>query len=209
MRSAALAILFSLAMFAQPSSRAQDPPDSEFTPMFDGKTLNGWDGDPRLWSVRDGVVVGSTDGHPIDHNEFLITKRTYSDFILRTDVKLRNHNSGIQFRSEALPGWAVRGLQADMAEDNWWGSIYDEKGTRGTIVNGWKGKAEKVVRRHDWNEYEITCDGDFIQLKVNGLVTAELRDPSVRRSGVIALQLHMGPPMEVEFRNMRIKELHR
>jgi hypothetical protein len=66
-----------------------------------------------------------------------------------------------------------------------------------------------VVRRHDWNEYEITCDGDFIQLKVNGLVTAELRDPSVRRSGVIALQLHMGPPMEVEFRNMRIKELHR
>ena len=209
MRSAALAILFSLTIFGQQSSPSPEPPDSEFTPMFDGKTLNGWDGDPRLWSVRDGIVVGSTDGHPIDHNEFLITKRTYSDFILRTDVKLRNHNSGIQFRSEALPAWAVRGLQADMAEDNWWGSIYDEKGTRGTIVNGWKGKAEKVVRRHDWNEYEVTCDGDFIQLKVNGLVTAELRDPSVRRSGVIALQLHMGPPMEVEFRNMRIKELHR
>ncbi len=176
--------------------------------MFDGKTLNGWDGDPRLWSVRDGVVIGSTDNAPIDHNEFLITKRSYSDFVLRTDTKLRNHNSGIQFRSEVLPKWGVKGLQADMAEGNWWGSIYDEKGTRGTIVNGWKGKAEKVVRPHDWNQYEITCDGDFIQLKVNGMVTAELHDASSPRSGVIALQLHMGQPMEVEFRNMRIKELH-
>jgi Domain of Unknown Function (DUF1080) len=177
-----------------------------FVPMFDGKTLAGWDGDPRLWSVRDGAIVGSTEGVSLDGNSFLITKRDYSDFILRADVKLRNHNSGIQFRSEALPNWVVRGLQADMADGNWWGSIYDEKGTRGTIVNGWKGKAETVVRPHDWNQYEVICDGDFIQLKVNGLVTAELHDTS-KRSGVIALQLHAGTPMQVEFRNIRIKEL--
>jgi hypothetical protein len=102
----------------------------------------------------------------------------------------------------------VRGLQADMAEGNWWGSIYDEKGTRGVIVNGWKGKAETVVRPGDWNEYEVLCEGDFIRLKVNGLVTAELRD-ATRRSGIIALQLHRGPPMKVEFRNVRIKILSR
>ena len=197
MRSVALALLLCFAALAQ---------EPGFQAMFDGKTLNGWDGDPRLWSVQDGVIVGSTDGVKLDHNEFLITKRTYSNFILRTDVKLRNHNSGIQFRSEALPGWVVQGLQADMAEGNWWGSIYDERGTRGTIVNGWKGKAEKVVRPHDWNQYEITCDGDLIQLKVNGLVTATLHDSS-KESGVIALQLHMGQPMKVEFRNMRIKLL--
>jgi Domain of Unknown Function (DUF1080) len=182
---------------------AEDP---GFVPMFDGKTLDGWDGDPRLWSIHDGVIAGSTDAAPIDANSFLITKRDYSDFILRADAKLRNHNSGIQFRSEALPNWVVRGLQADMADGNWWGSIYDEKGRRGTIVNGWKGKAETVVRPRDWNQYEVTCDGDFIQLKVNGLVTAELHDTS-KRSGVIALQLHAGTPMQVEFRNIRIKEL--
>jgi len=196
---AALLVMFALSCVAA----AQEP---GFVPMFDGKTLNGWDGDPRLWSIHDGVVTGSTDNAKIDTNSFLITKRDYSDFVLRTDVRLRNHNSGIQFRSEALPNWVVRGLQADMAEGNWWGSIYDERGTRGTIVNGWKGKAETVVRPHDWNQYEITCDGDFIQLKVNGMVTAELHDSS-RLTGVIALQLHAGQPMQVEFRNLRIKEL--
>jgi len=121
-------------------------------------------------------------------------------------MKLRNHNSGIQFRSEALPNWVVRGYQADAAENNYWGSIYEEKGTRGILVNGWKGKAEKVVRPNDWNEYEILCQGDHIQLKLNGLVTADLHD-SARREGIIALQLHRGPPMEVYFRNIRIKVL--
>jgi hypothetical protein len=185
---------------------AQDP---GFRPLFDGKTLAGWDGDPRLWSVRDGVIVGSTEGVSLDDNSFLISRDKFSDFVLRTEVKLRNHNSGIQFRSEALPNWVVRGLQADMAEGNWWGSIYDEKGTRGTIVNGWKGKAEKVVRAGDWNDYEVLCDGDLIRLTVNGLVTAELHDPASPRTGIIALQLHKGTPMQVEFRNIRIRELHR
>jgi len=74
----------------------------------------------------------------------------------------------------------VRGLQADAAEGNYWGSIYDEKGKRGIIVNGWKDKAEKVVKANDWNEYEILCDGNHIQLKVNGLVTADIQDDSNR-----------------------------
>jgi hypothetical protein len=178
-----------------------------FRPLFDGATLNGWDGDPRLWTVRDGQIVGSTEGVSLSDNSFLITRAKFSDFILRTEVKLRNHNSGIQFRSEALPNWVVRGLQADMAEHNWWGSIYDEKGTLGTIVNGWKGKAETVVRENDWNQYEVRCEGDFVQLKVNGLVTAELHAAPGLRSGVIALQLHKGPAMEVRFRNIRIREL--
>ncbi len=180
-----------------------------FRSLFDGKTLSGWDGDPRLWSVRDGAIVGSTEGVSLTDNSFLISKAKYSDFILRAETKLRNHNSGIQFRSEALPNWVVRGLQADMAEGNWWGSIYDEKGKRGTIVNGWKGKAETVLRPNDWNDYEVTCNGDLIQIRLNGLLTAELHDtPESPRSGIIALQLHKGTPMEVQFRNIRIKELN-
>ncbi len=178
----------------------------DFQPLFNGRDLSGWDGDPRLWRVEDGQIVGSTEGVTLEANSFLIHEQDFGDFHLKLEVKLRNHNSGIQFRSETLPGWVVRGLQADMAENNWWGSIYDEKGGRGVLVNGWKDKAETVVRRGDWNDYEVYCKGDLIQLHVNGLLTAELRD-ATRLKGVIALQLHRGPPMEVRFRNIRIKTL--
>ena len=177
-----------------------------FKPLFNGKNLDGWDGDPRLWSVKDGLIVGSTEGVNLEHNEFLISKQEYSNFIFRADMKLRNHNSGIQFRSVASPEWVVSGYQADAAENNYWGCIYEEKGKRGILVNGWKDKGEKVVKLKDWNTYEILCDGDHIQLKLNGLVTADLHD-SLRLSGVFAFQLHRGPPMQAYFRNVQIKVL--
>lgn len=177
-----------------------------FKPLFNGKNLNGWDGDPKLWSVRDGMIVGSTEKVTIDKNQFLISKKSYKNFILKAQVKLRNHNSGIQFRSEALPGWVVKGYQADMAENNYWGCVYDEKGTRGILVNGWKDKAEKIVKLKDWNDYEITCRGDSIQLKLNGTVTADFQDQA-KLDGILAFQLHKGPPMEAYFRNIQIKVL--
>jgi hypothetical protein len=195
MKRMLLFVAFVTAAFAQKG----------YQPLFNGKNLDGWDGDPRCWSVRDGMIVGSTEGVSLTHNEFLITKQTYKNFDLRAEMKLRNHNSGIQFRSEALPEWVVRGYQADAAEDNYWGNIYEEKG-RGTLVDGWKGKAEKVVKLKDWNDYEILCDGDHIQLKLNGLVTADLHD-SKSPEGIIAIQLHAGPPMQVYVRNIRIKVL--
>jgi hypothetical protein len=191
-----VALLFCVVGFAA---------EKGFKPLFNGKNLDGWDGDPKLWSVRDGMIVGSTEGVKLKSNSFLITKQPYKNFILRAEVKLRNHNSGIQFRSEALPDWVVRGYQADMAENNYWGSIYDERG-RGMLAEGWKGKAETVVKAKDWNEYEILCDGDHIQLKLNGLVTADIHD-SAKLEGIIALQIHAGPPMEAYFRNVRIKIL--
>ncbi len=103
--------------------------EEDFKLLFDGKTLKGWDGDLRLWSVKDGAIVGSTDSVSIQRNTFLIyTVKQFGDFVFRAQVKLRNHNSGIQFRSEVLPEWVCNGYQADMAEGNWWGSIYDEGG---------------------------------------------------------------------------------
>lgn len=202
-------LTFIALLLAAAASYAQLTPEEEregFRLLFDGKTLQGWDGDPRLWKVEDGVIVGSTEGVQLADNSFLIYReKEFGDFHLKLQTKLRNHNSGIQFRSEALDNWVVRGLQADMAQGNWWGCIYDEKGSRGVMVNGWKGKAETVVKPGDWNDYEIIARGDHIQLKVNGLVTAELRD-SVRMKGIIAFQLHRGPPMEVRFRNVRIRE---
>lgn len=198
---------FFLCLFLLAASAAAADLEKDFRPLFDGKTLKGWDGDPRVWSVHDGAIIGSTEGVTLTANTFLIYKKSpFADFVLRAQVQLRNHNSGIQFRSEALPGWSVRGLQADMAEDNWWGSIYDEKGTRGVIVNGWKGKGENAVRPNAWNDIEVYCKGEDIRITLNGTVTAELKD-ATKLSGIIALQLHAGPPMQVRFRNLRIREL--
>jgi len=178
-----------------------------FRPLFDGKTLAGWVGDGQLWHVEGGEIVGNTDGKTLSDNSFLIyDKKEFANFVLRAKIKLRNHNSGIQFRSEALANYVVRGYQADAAENAWWGSIYEEKGKRGVLVNGWKEKGETVLKKDDWNDYEILCDGDYIKLTLNGMVTAELHD-SQKLKGIIALQLHRGPGMEVRFKDIRIKEL--
>jgi hypothetical protein len=181
-------------------------PAADWKPLFDGKTLDGWTGDPRLWSVHDGVIVGSTEGTKLTHNEFLITKQEYGNFILHAEMKLRNHNSGIQFRSEALPDYVVTGYQADAGESNYWGNIYEEKGTRGTMVDGWAAGGKDVVHLKDWNTYEIRCEGDHITITLNGKVTADIHD-SARLKGIIALQLHAGPAMEAYFRDIRIMEL--
>jgi hypothetical protein len=181
-------------------------PAADWKPLFDGKTLDGWTGDPRLWSVHDGIIVGSTEGAKLAHNEFLITKQEYGNFILHAEMKLRNHNSGIQFRSEALPDYVVTGYQADAGESNYWGNIYEEKGTRGTMVDGWAAGGKDVVHLKDWNTYEIRCEGDHITVTLNGKVTADIHD-SARLKGIIALQLHAGPAMEAYFRDIRIMEL--
>src|ERR1019366_8035371 len=138
MKRMLLLLAFSAAAFAQDG----------FQPLFNGKNLDGWDGDPRMWSVRDGMIVGRTEGVTMSDNSFLLSKQPYRNFILRAEMKLRNHNSGVQFRSEALANWVVRGYQADAAQDNYWGNIYDEKG-RGTLVDGWEGKAAGLERLRD------------------------------------------------------------
>lgn len=184
-----------MALLAQPGFKA----------LFNGKDLKGWKGDSKLWKVQNGEIVGNTEGATLTDNTFLISENAYGDFVLKIKAKLRNHNSGVQFRSEELPNFVVKGYQADMAENAWWGSIYEEKG-RGILAEGFKGKGEKAVKRGDWNEYEILCQGDLIRLTLNGAVTAEIRD-SQRPRGIIALQLHRGPAMEVRFKDIQLKEL--
>ncbi|MDE0105458.1 MAG: DUF1080 domain-containing protein [Bryobacterales bacterium] len=193
---------------------AANQPEEGFVQLFDGKTLEGWEGDPRLWSVREGAIVGSSDGQEVDRNTFLIYREPFADFVLRLEVRLRNGNSGIQFRSRQIAGdgWVVHGYQADLSdagERSAWGNFYEEKG-RGrammaTPVEGWL-RAKDVVRVGDWNAYEILAQGDRVRLTLNGRVTFEGRD-SHAASGIIAIQLHSGPAMQVECRNIRIKPL--
>ena len=200
-------VLAGLAAAGGPHNVLTDEEKQEgYELLFNGKNLLGWDGDPQLWSVKDGMIVGSTDGKDIPQNSFLITKEKFSDFILTADVKLRNHNTGIQFRSERLPEFVIKGYQADAATDKWWGSLYGEKTGRGVIVDGWAGKGEKIVKTGDWNRYEIYCKGDHIKLSLNRVVTADITD-DMASEGVIALQVHRGPEMQVSFRNLKIKKL--
>ncbi len=200
-------LLAGLAVAAGPHNVLTEKEKQEgYELLFNGKNLLGWDGDPDLWSVKDGMIVASTEGKDLSQNSFLITKERFSDFILSADIKLRNHNTGIQFRSERLPEFVIKGYQADAAQDKWWGSLYGEKTGRGVIVDGWAGKGEKIVKAGDWNRYEIYCKGDHIKLSLNGVVTADVKD-NMASEGVIALQVHRGPPMQVSFRNLKIKKL--
>ena len=200
-------LLAGLAVAAGPHNVLSDSEEQEgYELLFNGKNLLGWDGDSDLWSVKDGMIVASTEGRKLSQNSFLITKAKFSDFILSADVKLRNHNTGIQFRSERLPEFVIKGYQADAARDKWWGSLYGEKTGRGVIADGWAGKGEKLVKTGDWNRYEIYCKGDHIKLSLNGVVTVDIQD-DMASEGVIALQVHRGPPMQVSFRNLKIKKL--
>jgi 3-keto-disaccharide hydrolase len=209
MKSAALILLVAFGCFtsgfAADNTLTTVERQEGYELLFDGKTLDGWQGDPRLWSVQEGAIVGSTFNQPLKDNSFLISRQVFSDFVLQADIRLDNHNSGIQFRSEALPDFVVRGYQADAAQGNWWGSLYGEKTGRGVIANGWAGKGETVVRP-GWNHYEIFCQGSLIRLTLNGLVTVEIED-TMAAEGILALQLHAGPPMKVAFRNIKIKRL--
>lgn len=207
--------------------------------IFNGKDLAGWEGDPRLWSVREGAITGRTTVQtPAKGNTFLIwTNGMVGDFELRCEFKLvpgDRHgfaNSGIQYRSKVLDpaNWVVGGYQADMeAGTNYTGILYEER-FRGIMalrgekvvwtaddkkqVTGSVGDAatiEGALKKGDWNEYVIIAQGNHLQQFINGHQTVDVTDECEAKramSGVLALQLHAGPPMQVQFRDIRIREL--
>lgn len=206
---------------------------TDFAPIFDGKSLEGWDGDPRFWRVEDGTIVGETTANNLtERNTFLIWKGgEVADFELIVEFRLRNHNSGIQYRSFPIDGrpWAIGGYQADIAENpEWMGAAYGEayKGAlarRGekTVVGEDKGDVEVVAQIGDpreilaaidpkgWNRYHIIARGNHCIQRINGIVTAEFSENAENRlkRGLIALQLHAGEPMKVHFRNIQLRTL--
>ncbi len=203
-RASAIALACAL-LFTANSSQAQ-----ESKPLFDGTTLEGWTGDSDLWSVEDGAIVGSTENKRLSHNSFLTADGDYSDFVLRLKFKLRNHNSGVQFRSKQHDDFVVRGYQADIAESRYTGIIYEEGTGRGILADVDPDKIAEFIKADDWNEYEITAKGNHITLKLNGHVTVDYTEQDEdkgAKSGVIALQLHAGPTMRVEFKDIEIQDL--
>ncbi len=222
--------------------------ETDWNWIFNGKDLSGWDGDPRLWSVKDGVIHGETTPEkPARGNTFLIWRDgkplggKLKDFELKLKFRIRNGNSGVQYRSKEVDKWVISGYQAEVENNpGKVGFLYHEKG-RGWLTNvgdfmviDENGKKEVVsnvsdvdrlkkvgyYREKDWNEYRIIAQGNHLVHYLNGYQTIELidndritdpDDPKDRkgaaREGLLALQIHQGPPMVVEFKDIRIRNL--
>lgn len=168
--------------------------------LYDGATLQGWSGDPAVWSVREGALVGRGEG--LARNSFLVSEWVLEDFRLILDVRLVGNagNSGIQFRSRPLPDGDVTGLQADIGP-GWWGRLYEEHGRGLLEADG----CEDAVRADGWNTYEILAVGPRVRTALNGRVCVDRVDPSAARRGVLALQVHSSARTEVHFRDLRLE----
>lgn len=204
--------------------------ENGFTELFNGKDLSGWEGDPKLWKVEDGVVVGTCLGPDhFEHNTFLIWRGgTVNDVEISATVRvIGDNNSGIQYRSRELPEigpWAITGYQCDIHPAiEHTGMTYEEKG-RG--IFGLNGKnvmidpegARWLLSEHEpvevdlseWNEFTIIAKGNHLVHKVNGETTSELVDHDEKGralDGLLAIQLHRGNANRVEIKSLSIKSL--
>jgi putative heme-binding domain-containing protein len=172
--------------------------------LFNGKDLAGWVGDPAVWSVDQGEIVGKG---ALKRNSFLFHTSEQSDFRLIVELKLvpDSGNSGIQFRSVPIEGGEARGCQADVGA-GWWGKLYEES-ARGVIYppKGVEFDGGKFVHPGEWNTYEILAVGPKIKTALNGHVCTDLEDEKVDRKGRLGLQVHSGGMMEVRFRNFQLE----
>ncbi len=233
-----------------------EPPGMKL--LCNGKDLTGWEGDKRLWSVKDGAIRGeTTQENPTYGNTFLLyvgdqgKPVVFKDFELRLSFRIDHGNAGVQFRSSHKPfkdsdknKWVVAGYQAEVANSpGQAGFLYHESG-RASLVNvgdkveigedgkprvvgklGDKEDIAKTYKKSDWNDYVIRCEGNRVRHWLNGIQTIELTDndaepandrngkpnPYLARcmEGILALQIHAGPPMWVDYKDVRIKELNK
>ena len=198
--------------------------------LFNGKDLSGWSGNTDLWSVKDGAIFGqTTKDKPTKSNTFLIWQGgNVRNFIFKTKVRFSGNNSGVQYRSEYVgdpSDFVVKGYQADLhPKPEFFGMLYAEK-WRGIVakrfqqvvvgangkpkVVGEVGDKEQKLTDNEWNELTIIAVGNRQIHQVNGVTTMDLTDnhPDAKREGILALQLHAGAPMTVEFKDMQLTPL--
>ena len=201
--------------------------------MFDGRTLDGWQGDRAIWSVQDGAITGRTAADTgLKENNFLIWKDPVEDFELRLKFRLENGNSGIYYRAKKRPadqtkGDPLIGTQADFdASGRWTGVIMeyllrgvlaergqrvviDPEGNRQIAPLGDPAELLQAFKLKDWNDYTVTAKGGSVVLAINGVTMCELDDRDPRRlvQGWLALQVHVGPPMQVQFKEIYLRRL--
>ena len=182
-------------------------------PLFDGKTLTGWDGDTaKTWRVEDGMIVGGDGKTKVPQNEFVATIRSYTNYVLRLKFKLTGTdgfvNSGVQYHSQRIPNHnEMKGYQADIGE-GWFGAIYDESRRNKVMARPDEAAVKKAVKLNEWNDYEIETSGRRTVLKINGVLMVDYTeaDESIPQSGRIGLQIHGGGRTEVRFKDIVIEE---
>ena len=261
--SAAFIAMFFMTSCNQPKEDSAEAPETDkvtetssdeegFVQIFDGKTLNNWEGDTAYWSVKDGNLVGQiTPEKLLKTNSFIVWRGgTTEDFELKAEFRItEGGNSGINYRSERVaevPN-ALRGYQADIdGKNNYTGQNYEERGRttlayRGEKVtvnsqpnaqeagslranvknNAWtvrevtgslgdRDSLRSVIKTNDWNSCHIIAKGNRLQHYINGVLMSDVTDDDeVNRklNGLLGVQVHVGPPMSVEYRDIRIKEL--
>ncbi len=200
-----------------------------FKPLFNGKDLTGWDGNPELWSVEDGCITGKTTGpEQLAYNQFLIWRGgKVKNFELHAKIKESGNNTGIQYRSKELPEngkWSIGGYQCDIhpaTPNN--AMVYEERG-RGIIVQNGQGVVidptgkRWLASEHEpvkvdiatWHEYTVIAQGNHLIHKVDGQVTIDLLDFEESKralEGLLAFQIHRGPAMNVQIKDVMLKEL--
>jgi hypothetical protein len=180
--------------------------------LFDGESFEGWEGNLEVFRIEDGALVGGSLDKAVARNEFLCTTEQFDNFEMRLKVKVLGPgaNAGVQFRTQRIPDHhEVSGYQADVGE-GWWGKLYDES-RRNRVLAGPSPEVDipAIVRSDQWNEYRIRCRGPHIELFLNGQKTVDYTEPdqTVARTGVVAIQIHGGPPSEAWYKDIEIRKL--
>ena len=203
-------ILFILLLFYSINAFAQKP-----VKLFDGNTFNGWEGDTvKTWRINDGMLIGGSLSENVPHNEFLSTTSDYKNFVLQLKFKLSGTdgfiNSGVQFHSKRIlnPPYEMTGYQADLG-DGYWACLYDESRRNKVLVQADSSLVKQVLRKGDWNDYEVRSENGRIQIKLNGKLTVDYTEPdkTIPQTGRIALQIHGGGKAEVSFKEIRLTSL--
>jgi len=184
--------------------------------LFDGKTLNGWEGDSKWWRAEDGLITGGSLTEKVPRNFFLATVRSFQNFDLRLQIKLTGVpntgmiNSGVQIRSLRVPNnTEMSGYQVD-AGDGWWGKLYDESRRNKVIAESADLAAvNAAVKKGEWNEFRIRTEGPRIRTWLNGVAALDYAeaDPNIAQDGRIAIQIHSGGMALVQVKDVRIEEL--
>jgi len=180
---------------------------ADFKPLFDGKTLKGWTPAPGgKWEVKDGAIVGTSPKSERRHG-ILLTDKQYSDFIVKAKFRVHSGDSGFYFRAERVKSAvSVNGFQVEVDTSQETGGLY-ETGGRAWVHRPTAAVIKKrKYKKGEWTDLELSAIGGHIVVKINGVISTELKNDKSRRKGHIGLQLHGGQKMHVEFKDILIME---
>ena len=204
-------LLLAVSMYGKQEKKDE----KEFTPLFDGKTLKGWEGKKKFFRVQDGAIVAGFLDARIPNNEFLASEKEYGDFELHFEAKLvgQGNNAGVQFRSQRIPKThEMIGYQCDIG--GWskgaiWGFLYDESRRHKMLAEAPQDELKKHIKpKGEWHKLVVRAESSRIQIWLNGYQTVDFteKEKDIPLKGRLGLQVHGGPPAECHYRNLRIKK---